>query len=700
MVLNTGKVLNNRYRIVALLGQGGFGAVYRAWDLNLKRPCALKENLETNVQGQKQFENEATILANLTHPNLPRVTDHFILEGQGQYLVMDYVEGQDLNEVLSQRGPIPIRQAVQWISQINDALHYLHSQKIPVIHRDVKPANIRVTSSGTAYLVDFGLVKLYQTQVYTTPGARGVTPGFSPPEQYGQGGTDARTDIYALAATLYTLVTGKVPPESVHLYGQEKLTPAHIENPNVPHPITKVIEKALSLDPKNRYQNANEFKSALNAAMSVPVGLSTVVDPGRTGTVVAPGVAGTVVVPPISQPTTGTTTLQPSNPLVSALKENRALQAALGFVMVLLLGYGFYKLIQPPPPIDDPTLTPTPETVVAEDVVTEVPTNTPEPGAAPITPSDTSFVPPPMETTITPTPSKTPNPTETYTPSPFVANFDLAFASNRNGEFQVYLMDTQNNENMRLSNPSGYDRAWWPSFCGNRIAVEAVDLNGSESNDQWIYFLEIDNGGNERISAPGSSSILGVPRCSPGGGFLTYSAKISGDWKMIFTDFSDTYKISPPDALVSGYASWPISGYNFIFQVITEGDFRNLIYRMNGHPSGGQYSKIDDGGNPALSPDGNWMTYSCESNGDNRTICIASSDGSNVEKLHTIIRKKAGGAAIQPSTAWSADGQWIYFASAEDGDWDIYRIHPNGSGLKNLTNDWGSSDEIMPALKW
>src|SRR4030042_3093243 len=125
MALQPGQVLNNRYRVVRLLGQGGFGAVYRAWDTNLNRPCAVKENLDTSSEAQRQFTREATVLANLSHPNLTRVTDHFILPDQGQYLVMDFVEGGDLASIVHQRGPVPVRQAVVWLSQVADGLDYL-----------------------------------------------------------------------------------------------------------------------------------------------------------------------------------------------------------------------------------------------------------------------------------------------------------------------------------------------------------------------------------------------------------------------------------------------------------------------------------------------------------------------------------------------------------------------------------------------
>jgi serine/threonine protein kinase len=164
---------------------------------------------------QRQFLREAKILANLSHPNLPRVTDYFLEKTNGQYLVMDFVEGQDLQQMLEDRGgPFSEGQAAEWASQISDALAYLHSQSPPIIHRDIKPANIRITPAGKAVLVDFGIAKVFDPQVKTTVGARAVSPGYSPVEQYGIGKTDRRTDIYALGATLYTLLTGVEPPES------------------------------------------------------------------------------------------------------------------------------------------------------------------------------------------------------------------------------------------------------------------------------------------------------------------------------------------------------------------------------------------------------------------------------------------------------------------------------------------------------
>lgn len=270
MTYQPGAILHNRYRIVKLLGQGGFGALYRVWDTALGRPCALKENLDAAPEAQRQFLREAKILANLVHPNLPRVTDYFI-EGAKQYLVMDYIEGQDLQEMLEDRGaPLPEDKAVFWICQICDALTHLHSQKPPIIHRDIKPANIKITPNGTAVLVDFGIAKVYDPSLKTTQGAQAVTPGYSPYEQYGKGATDARTDIYALGATLYTILTGVEPPESIQRVTRDPLIPARQLNPNLSLRASSALTRALQMDPSQRFQSAADFKAALSPAARQP----------------------------------------------------------------------------------------------------------------------------------------------------------------------------------------------------------------------------------------------------------------------------------------------------------------------------------------------------------------------------------------------------------------------------------------------
>ncbi|MFN3308081.1 MAG: protein kinase domain-containing protein, partial [Anaerolineales bacterium] len=264
MVLERGALVNQRYRIIEILGQGGMGAVYRAIDENLGVEVALKENLFTTEEYARQFHREAVILANLRHPNLTRVTDHFIIEGQGQYLVMDYVEGEDLRDRMERLGVISEEEAVQIGAAICDALTYLDTRTEPIVHRDIKPGNVKISPNGHIYLVDFGLAKIIEGNEVTTTGARAMTPGYSPPEQYGTARTDHRSDIYSLGATLYAAVTGHLPEDGLaRLMGQAELTKVRARNPKISPAFAAVIEKALEVKPEDRYANAREFKEAL-----------------------------------------------------------------------------------------------------------------------------------------------------------------------------------------------------------------------------------------------------------------------------------------------------------------------------------------------------------------------------------------------------------------------------------------------------
>jgi serine/threonine protein kinase len=262
MSLSTGQILENRYQIDALLGQGGMGAVYRATDLRFNALVAIKENRLVSAESQKQFTREAGLLYRLRHPNLPRVIDHFSIPYQGQYLVMDYVQGDDLRQIIAHHGAVPEAQALGWIGQVLDALEYLHSEQI--IHRDVKPANVKITPQGAVFLVDFGLAKVYDPLQQTTMGARGVTPGYAPPEQYGQGRTDARSDVYSSAATLYALVTGQTPPDALEsMIRQEELRPPRQINAHISQHIEDAILKAMKRDPDARFQTVAGLRAAL-----------------------------------------------------------------------------------------------------------------------------------------------------------------------------------------------------------------------------------------------------------------------------------------------------------------------------------------------------------------------------------------------------------------------------------------------------
>src|SRR5436309_11559701 len=217
-MLSSGTILQARYRIIRQLGQGGMGAVYEAVDERLDTTVALKETLFSDEKLRKQFEREARLLARLHHQALPRVSDHFN-EGDGQFLVMQFIAGVDLFEMLTMRGaPFPQDEVARWADQLCDALDYLHTQDPQIIHRDIKPQNLKLTSRGQIVLLDFGLAKgsAGQMSVVTSSASIfGYTPNYAPLEQVQGLGTDARSDIYSLAATLYHLMTNVKPPDAL-----------------------------------------------------------------------------------------------------------------------------------------------------------------------------------------------------------------------------------------------------------------------------------------------------------------------------------------------------------------------------------------------------------------------------------------------------------------------------------------------------
>src|SRR6266436_4557789 len=208
-------VVQGRYRIVRKLGRGGMGAVYEAVDQRLGITVALKETLSAEPSMRKQFEHEARLLARLQHPALPRVTDHFS-EGNRAFLVMQFITGVDLAKIIAQQpGPFPRDQVVAWADQLLDALIYLHSQERQVIHRDIKPHNLKLTPTGQIALLDFGLAKAQPSDsssgVSTSAAFFGYTRQYAPLEQIQDLATGPESDIYALGATLYYLLTGHKP---------------------------------------------------------------------------------------------------------------------------------------------------------------------------------------------------------------------------------------------------------------------------------------------------------------------------------------------------------------------------------------------------------------------------------------------------------------------------------------------------------
>jgi serine/threonine protein kinase len=251
------------------------GAVYEALDERLDTVVALKETLFTDERLRKQFEREARLLARMHHPALPRVSDHFS-EGDGQFLVMQYIAGDDLDQMMKDKqGPFPPDQVLTWGDQLLDALDYLHTQEPQIIHRDIKPQNLKITARGQIILLDFGLAKGQSggiSVVTTSASIFGYTPNYAPLEQIQGLGTDARSDIYALSATLYHLMTGVKPPDALTraaalVNGQpDPLTPANAISGNIGSEVASVLARGMSQNRDQRFATAAGMRAALHGS--------------------------------------------------------------------------------------------------------------------------------------------------------------------------------------------------------------------------------------------------------------------------------------------------------------------------------------------------------------------------------------------------------------------------------------------------
>lgn len=261
--LGAGTIVGGHYRIDGLINTGGFGSVYRGVVLSEgNRPCAIKETYDVSPAARRQVLREASILFTVKSDHLPEVYD--ALEENGRfYLVMQLIAGQNCSEMLKQHGgPFREQQVLDWLLPIADVLQELHGRNPPVLHRDIKPANIILTPADQAVLVDFGLTRLYDPGVETQTMARAISEGFSPLEQY-IGQTSPQSDIYALAATMYFLLTAHIPPASVARSIQEVLIPPRQVNPHLTPNMENVLLKALAIHVEQRYTSMQEFARVL-----------------------------------------------------------------------------------------------------------------------------------------------------------------------------------------------------------------------------------------------------------------------------------------------------------------------------------------------------------------------------------------------------------------------------------------------------
>ena len=668
-LLGENSVLAERYKVISVLGCGAMGAVYLAEDVRLVgRRCAIKQNrsdpntsVEIRTQSREQFLAEANILARLDHPGLPKVSDYFV-EHDNEFLVMDYVEGEDLDSLIHRSGqPLTEDQVLPWVDQVLDALAYLHNQPgHPIIHRDIKPANIRLNLvQNRVKLVDFGLVKLLDSEnPETKVELRGIgTPAYAPLEQFASSErhTDARSDIYALGATIYHLLTNLYPPD-VHqrVLNPETLTPPRQLNTQLSENMERVILRAMEVHPDQRFQSAEKMREALlsNNQRTSPL--------------------------PVSKKSA----TPPSSASMSPF-----LYAILGAVLVLFIlgGVAYWLLFsgsdsnRPAPTqaavaLNETAPAPT-ETAPVQgfsDVATDTPTAT-------ALPTDT---PTPQVDTPQPSGTPTPEPTEAATVAPAVVQ------------------------------PEGIS----PASLVGTIAYPVFN-----NRDYDLYFGQADGSGSEFIQPSASQ-----PAFSPDGSRIAFHSWRLDAWGLMTMDLSGANQIIVASFVEDQLPTWTADGKDIILLSRREGDRKSRLIRTGSAQvrgegviiGEGEYPSIGPTGQlvfrgwgstgrgirlassslegvqivtdsnedtaPALSPDGQKVVFMSRRTG-NWEVFVVNTDGSSLQQL-------TEDPADDGLPTWSPDGKVVAFLSNRGGSWAVWATTPDGRDQQQLFLMEGSPD--------
>ena len=715
MTLERGALLHKRYRIVEILGQGGMGSVYRAVDENLGVDVAVKENLFTTDEYARQFRLEAVILANLRQPNLPRVTDHFVIGDQGQYLVMDYIEGEDLRQRMERMGNITEDDAILLGAAMCDALAYLHTRKPPILHRDIKPGNVKITPDGHVFLVDFGLAKVLHGSQATTTGARAMTPGYSPPEQYGTARTDPRTDIYSLGATLYAALTGIIPEDGLaRAMDNTQLTPLRKRNSKVSRRLAGAIEKAMGVDPAERFQLAEDFKNALLGSKSKTQRL-----PGDF--IVQPPPDALSAPKPnamenLAKPSQGNSSASGMNlpeeeaPVFKPLrrkKKNTFRRALTTLLVLLLVAAGalvgvvrFAPQLIPPALMGQLNAHQIPFLFVAQPQASPAPTTESAVTSQPVVDA-TQTVRPAATKTSTALPTLTARPTLALTATAAVnigptaiggTLGQVAFASVRSGIPQIYLVNTDGTDLFAITDSAegACQPSWSPD--GTRLVfISPCRARGEFFEDLYsdssLFIINPDGTGLQPLAVvPGSAF---DPAWSPDWKRIAFASNRDGRDEIyvlsvesgvvirLTTSTGDTENTQPswsPDGRQIAYTVKRVDAYQVWAMTLTGQDNVQLV---RSGQSLWDYL-------PIWSPDGTTIFFNQRVLGPTRPwlMSIAYKDHDTQEPVRLELPVPIEDVEFSP------DGMWIIFESTDaEGNRDIYYSTVSGGSRTRLTED-------------
>ncbi|MBI9048594.1 MAG: serine/threonine-protein kinase [Anaerolineaceae bacterium] len=691
MALQIDSLLNNRYRIKAILGQGGMGAVYQGVDETLGISIAVKENLFLSEEYAKQFQKEAKILANLRHPNLPRVGDYFYVENQGQYLIMDYIEGEDLRERIERLGLIPQSEAIVIGAVICDALSYLSCRDNPIIHRDIKPGNIKITYTGEISLVDFGLAKIMDGGQITSTGARAMTPGYSPPEQYGTGRTDVRSDIYSLGATIYAAVTGSIPEDALsRVTGKVQLTPIHEIIPEINKKFEKAIHKAMEVEAENRFQNPDDFKISLLDAGKLPnvlpLNLLVPPPPAEGDTITKPERRSPIeyaTSPYFLEPLKEFTESQLSSQKGKNPRRNLALFSIItAFMLVLIAGAIFSYQQRAFSNMLSNIVNNLPEPINSSGLINSEFQNTP---SQVIQPTNSLSVAELENTETTFIESR-----ENY---PIVGGGaeQILFASNRTNVFQLWIMNSNGTEQRQLTSVIGgaCQPNWSPD--GRKIAfISPCREKLQQYKDAKIFIYNMENGEIEAMP----QTVFGDynPAWAPDGNRIAFSSYRNGVSHIyLYSYITGTLEELSDSRYADMQPVWHPDGKQI---AITRKIYFPHVWIIS--DTGVTQYQFSVTGNlldiwPSWSPDGDTILYTRSEESPDVPWLVSQEyedRGRSVETeipvKHDYIRRPIIEGRYSP------DGHWIVFESWPDGtNHDVYVMDINGENIMRLTTDPG-----------
>lgn len=673
--MEPGMLLKSRYKVLEQLGKGGMGEVYLAMDESLDTKVAVKANHNLSTHTSAQFIREARLLASLKHANLPRVIDYFT-ENDSQYLVMDFIPGENLKELVESKKQFTFEQINKWATQLGSALTYLHTQEIPIYHRDIKPANIKVTPSDDVVLVDFGIAKTGDASQETQTGAWAFSPGFAPPEQVSGMRTGPYSDQFSLAATLYYLFAGKPPADSARrLMGEEEYISLNAINASIPAHFSAAIDKALSIKLEGRFASVAGFVDALTNPNALPETVNAQKTVMANRMPVPPPVQT-----PFNQPGSGTT------PQVR--KKSSPVWLIVGILAFVGVVIGGFFALKATGVIGKPNLPASTATAQAQQLT--LPTSTTQ-----------AEVPPTATVEALP-------PTETTTPTADAAAFvelenggKIAFISDRQGDGiqQVWVMDVgydsnknlmaQNLKQLTFSQGNKSKPSWSPD--GTKIIYSGWSTDMAPNGDALaddIWMIDITQPDAPPVDLTRRAGDDHFASWSPSGKYIAFTSYYREDKTpqlFIMNPNGEKQTLLTTLGFAESYSTWTPKG-DWLLYIFTTGQL-NVLQMRDQYSLFTKYKKYDQSSNegrlgnvlePNLSRDGSMIVYTHIFNNERNIYSAAYAD-----KGRTINQLTSTGLDYAP--CWSPDGKWIAFTSERDGDAEIYIMDSAGKKLTNIS---------------